>query len=261
MIPPCVPIPNAYELGPVALFTTSTCDPWFILHIFNVFMMTIWTRRWYFGFLMAGVGELIEYFSLWAFKSFIIFLGTHPGRDFNTEVENFAGSYLDDWLFAGGIGTILGWIFYLMFTYPALLRYEDIMKRPLYTIYYFFWLFVVSIIVPSAFFRTTFGSFQFGLNLPIVIYAITILILIWTQPKDMWEGYSTRNKWEFYGGWILLSMAYMIQNNFDWFFSTAMQALLVTGIILIVLVPWSLYRWDWFRRIRLSFDFKWNKQA
>ena len=135
MVRACVPIAGSYYLGPTALFTTSNCDTWFTFHLFHTFLLTAWSRRWYFGFLMAGIGELIEYTTLWAFKSFVIFLGTHAGQDLNTDVESLAASYLDDWLFAGGIGVVLGTIFYSTFTYPAPLRYQDIFARPLHIIY------------------------------------------------------------------------------------------------------------------------------
>lgn len=253
MVPPCIEISNVYDIGPLAMVNTYACDPWAIPHVVVPFLITVWSRSWWFGFLMAGVGELVEYFGAWAFKSFVIFVGTRNGVDFNHDIESLAGSYVDDWLIQGTlVGVFLGWIFYKTFSYPRLISAWDFLNNQLWFIYYAILLFGLNVVLTGSIYRVMIGSFELGINLAWIIYGLTLLILLIWQPRDKWNGYSNWHKAEFYLGSWFINIAFQVQNQFDWFFSSAVQSWLIGGILLVLLVPIGLYRWRWPMRIRLS---------
>ena len=260
MVRPCMPAVNTYELGPVVMVSQFACDQWAVPHFIVPFMITVWTRNWFVGAFFAGFGEQVEYLALWAFQSFIIFLGTHEGTDFNRDIENLAGSHIDDTIWMGYLGVFFGWVFYQHFVFPALLRYKDIWNgRVLRVIFYAAFLFGVNIVLPAALHGVTVGSFPLGRLLYPIIHGVSFLLTVWWQPRSVWNGYTKAQAWQFWLGMWLISVIYNVQNIWDWFFSSHFQVTLVTGILLVgVFLPWSLYRWRWLQRIQLSFWFLWS---
>jgi len=261
MIPACTQYVGTYHLGPVVLKTLSACDPWAVPHILNPLFAGIWTRTWWFAFFVSGIGELIEYSALTAYQSFVIFLGTHKGVDFNQDIENLAGSYVDDWLFQGGIGTLLAWIFINHFTYPALIRIQDLWNgQALRFIFYNAFLFIGCIVIPSSFFGITVGNddYPLGRHLYYIIHLVMFLLVILFQPRHVFAGYKRSDIMQFWGIMWFISFILNLQNTWDWFFSSHVQSWLVVGIMLVIVFPWSIYRWRWPNRVRTSFTFKWN---
>lgn len=252
----CKTFVGTYDLGPVVLNTLRACDPWAVPHLINPFMVGVFTRTWWFAFFVAGLGELVEYTSLWAFKSFVIFLGTHEGTDFNHDVENLAGSYLEDWLFQGGLGTLMAWVFYQTFVFPAMLRGRDFWNgRILRALFYSTALFGFLIVLPSALFGIEINGHPFGRHLYYIIHLGVFVLIVIFQPKDVWKDYSRRDVWIFWTVLWLVSFIYNFQNAFDWFFSSYAQAWLISGIILVVFAVVSQVRWRWIQRIRTTFKF------
>lgn len=262
MVRPCMTAVNTYELGPVVMVSQFACDMWAVPHFIVPFMITVWTRNWFIGAFFAGFGEQIEYLALWAFKSFIIFLGTHEGRDFNRDIENLAGSYIDDTIWMGYLGVLFGTIFYKHFVHPALVRYNDIWNgRVLKFLFYNVFLFGVNIVLPAALHGVTVGSdnFPLGRLLYPIIHGISFLLTIWWQPRTTWNGYTTSQAVQFWLGMWLVSVIFNVQNIWDWFFSSHFQVTLVFGILVVaIFLPWSLIRWNWFKRLQLSFWFLWS---
>jgi len=256
MIPPCQLFVGTYDLGPVVLKTLQSCDFWAVPHIINPFLAAVWTRTWWFGFAIAGFGELLEYFALWAFESFVIFLGTHKGTDFNHDVENLAGSYIEDWLFQGGLASLLAYVFYQTFVFPALLQWKDFWNgKILRALFYSFALFIGCIILPSALHGVEINGYPFGRHLYYIIHLVVFGLVILLQPRAKWAGYNLRQKILFWGGTWLISFTYNLQNTFDWFYSSHVQSWLITAIFLVLITIWSEIKWRWFERIRVDLRF------
>ena len=256
MIPACKTYVGTYNLGPTVLNTLSSCDPWAVPHLVNPFLFGVWTKSPLLAFFLAGIGELVEYTALTLFQSFIVFLGTHEGTDFNADVENLAGSYIEDWLIQGGIGTLLAWVFYNHFVFPKLIRYSG---RVLVSIFYNLFFFLGCVILPSALYGIEVNEFPLGRLLYPLIQGVMFLLIIWLQPKDIFMGYKKSDIYQFWGiSWFMMFILHL-QNIWDWFYSSHVQSWLITGIYLVILFFWSIYRWEWPRRIRLDFRFQWNK--
>jgi len=253
---PCQTFVGTYDLGPVVLKTLQSCDPWAVPHFINPFLAAVWTGNWWVAFFLAAIGELAEYFSLWAFESFVIFLGTHKGTDFNHDVENLAGSYLEDWLFQGGLATVTSYVFIHTFVFPAMLRWEDLWNgRMLRALFYAVALFGGCIILPSALHGVEINGYPFGRILYFIIHLVVFLLVIWLQPRDVWAGYKLIDKILFWGSLLLISFVYNFQNTFDWFFSSHVQTWLLTGILLTLMMIYSQIRWKWIQRIRVNLKF------
>lgn len=260
MIPPCTVVTNAYALGPVAFVSHYSCDIWAVPHFVAPFMVTLWTRWWFFGAFIAAFGEQIEAVLLWAFQSFVVFVGGTGEGDFNVDAENLAGSQIDDIVWMGYLGVFFGWVFYSHFAYPALLRYRDIWRGrgALRVLFYGVMLFGVNIALTASLYGLRVNGFRLGILLYPIIHGLSFLVTIRLQPRAVWAKYTRWEAAQFWGGMWLVSALYNAQNLFDWFYSSHLQATLVTAILLVaVMLPWSVARWRWPQRLRASFDFAW----
>ena len=244
--------------GVVALFLFSECDRWSVLHIVTPFLLTIYTRSGFFGFFMAGLGEFIEYFLLTLWGTFSIFVtNTNTKIDPNTDIESLANIFVADWLIQGGIGVLLGWVFYQMLDFPALYKWEDIWKRPYTFCYYTFWL-LGTTALKGALYSMDIVSFKFGINFFYIADIVLIVILELTQPKHVWANYSKKQKVFFYGWWLFIVIVLNVQNQFDYFFSNYVQGWLWSAILLFVfMIPYSLHARQWHRSIEFDFNLDW----
>jgi hypothetical protein len=258
-IPACVSAGSTYDLGPVVMTSQFACDAWAVPHFIIPFMMTIWTRFWFFGAFMAGFGEQLEYLTLWGLGSFVIFLGGTNGKDFNHDVENLAGSYIDDTIWMGYLGVFLGWVFVNYFVYPGLVRYRDVWNgRILHVLFYGFFLVFFITAIPASTHGVVVNGFPLGRLLYPIVHGITILLVVWLQPKDTWKGYTKRQQVEFWLAMWSVSLIYNVQNVWDWFYSSHFQVSLVTGIILFIALIASVVKWRWYQRMQLDFTFEWS---
>lgn len=244
--------------GVVALFLLSECDRWSVLHIVTPFLLTVYTRSGFFGFFMAGIGEFLEYFGLTLWGTFAIFVtNTNTKVDPNTDVESLANIFVADWLLQGGIGVLLGWVFYQMVECPALYKWEDIWKRPYTFCYYTFWL-LGTIVLKGAFYSMEFGSFKFGIHFYYMADIVLILVLELTQPKHTWQGYTKRQKGIYYFWWLFIVIVLNVQNQFDYLYSSYVQSWLWSSILLFVfMLPYSAWKWKWHRNIEFDFNLLW----
>lgn len=258
-IPSCSPVYGTYDLGPFVFTAHYACDRWVVPHILTPFLMTIFTRSAWFGFFMAGIGELIEYTVGTLFGSFVIFVGTANGGDIIHDAENMCGAFVEDWLIQGGLGSfVLGWFFYSYFTYPALLRVDDLWSSRRYyprLIIYSIALFGLCITLPAAIFGVTIGSFPLGALLYPFIQGGTLLLLLWWEkcnPKlSPWVSNEDERLYFHLSIWFIL-LAYSIQNLWYWFYSSAVQTWFITAIIVVGWIPLSIIKWQWFQRIKVE---------
>jgi len=259
MVRACSLAVNTYDLGPVVMVSQFACDHWAVPHFIIPFLMTVWTRNWFFGAFVSGFGEQVEYFVLWALKSFVIFLGTHKGTDLNHDIENMAGSYIDDTIWMGYLGVFFGWVFYQHFVFPAMLRWRDVWNgNVLKVLFYATFLFGVNTALPAALHGIVVGTFPLGRILYPAIHGVSFLLTVWWQPRATWLGYTKRQAWEFWLAMWAISIIYNVQNIWDWFFSSHFQVTLVTAILLSVMCVWSAMRWKWYKRIRISPYLMWT---
>lgn len=262
MVLPCETFVGTYALGPVTLNTLSSCDPWAVPHLVNPFLFGITTKSVPYAFLLSGIGELIEYLMLSLYNSFIVFLGTHDGVDFNVDVENLAGSYIEDWLIQGGLGTLMAWVFYNHFVFPQLIRFGDVLKGgALRVLFYLFFIVCGCIVLPSALFGIEVNGFPLGRHLYYIIQSVMFLLIILLQPRDVFQGYKKMDIYQFwFCSWFIM-FVYLLQNSWDWFYSSHIQSWLITGIFLVIVFFWSIYRWRWPWRIEMDMNFYWTKKV
>lgn len=254
----CVPVYGTYDLGPFVMTIQKACDLWVVPHLMVPFLATIFTRSAWFGFFIAGIGELVEYFAGTAFGNFVIFVGTANGGDINHDNENFAGSYIEDWLIQGGIGSlVLGWIFYSYFTYPALLRWEDLWNgKHKRLIIYSIILFGLCIVLPGSLMGVKVDTFPLGTMLAPIIQCTSLALMRiwevspWGKPYSLWM--ATDELMQFYLVTSFLLVLYYFQNAGNWFFSSGAQTWLITGILLVFWIPLSQIKWKWFQRIDVT---------
>lgn len=245
MVRACIPVLTAAGLLPGDMVNTFACDQWAAIHVINPFLLTVYSRSAFFGFFMAGIGELIEAVFLWCFSNYAIYVSA------NSQGETIAMSLVDDWLIQGGIGALMGWVFYrTVDAYPSFLNYT----KPLHLFYYLFMVLGLQIILTSVLFMVAFGGFLFGINLTYVVQGLVILFIFWTEPRSV----GRYHRLEFGAILWFHCISYVAQSQFDWFFSGAYQTWLITGILIVGFwAPYSLLKHDWFRRIRLNFTFEW----
>lgn len=259
MVRPCSDSPrSALRYGVVAFYVLSECNRWAALHIATPFLLTIWSRSAFFGFFMAGIGELLEYFLLTLWETFAVFVTNNGTKiDPNVDVESLANIFVGDWLIQGGIGALLGWTFYQMVESPALLDWQDLWKRPFTFCYYFFWL-LAGTFLKGILYSLDFGSFAFGINFAYIFDFILIAILELTQPKHKWGGHTKKQKWIYYFWWLFPVTILHFQNQFDYFYSNWVQSWLWSGIIWIFfMIPYSLWKWRWHKNITFNFNMDW----
>lgn len=249
----CTPIIGTYELGPMVMVSHYACDLWAAPHFLVPFLVTVWTRSWLVGAFFAPFGEVLEYFVYWAFRSFVIFLGTQVDQN----LENLVGTHIDDVAWMGWLcGVSLGTIYYMHFYAPRLVTLGDVWgRRVLRFLFYSFLLFVLCVAVPAFTHEVDVGSFHLGRLLYPIYHGIAFLLAYWFQPSDTWRGYTKLEQRRFWLIMWIISAVVNVQNMFDWFYSSHIQVSLIVGIFAFILTVWSQIQWKWFQRIELSFDF------
>jgi len=256
----CIDTPSTYLLGPLVVTSGYSCDPWAVPHLLLPFLATIWTRNIFIGWFFAFLGEFVEYMLPIIYGSFPIFLDSTEDRAVSRSFENLAGSYLDDIGWMGLYGAILGFIFYQTIDSPIMLNWRDALnRRVLYFLFYLFCYIIGIALGPALLFEITVGAseFPFGRLGHVIFWLATFVFILVFQPKDVWANYTTRQQAQYWVTAYLVCVVLSVQNLWSWFFSGAIQASFVAGLILIALVIAGLIKKKWVQRFTLDWTLEW----
>lgn len=254
-IAPCIPNGSVSILDsiPNAFTALTLCDKWATLHVVNIFLTAIFTRSPFFAFFLAFFGEALEHLPLAVLGNYGVFIATGDGLDSynpNTNFESVVDSVILDALIQGGIGTLLGWTFIHMISFPPMMTWGDLWDNPPRFWYYFLVLIGFLILLPSILYGITVGStFYLGINLSYIIYVIVFFTFVYYPNRK------EPNRWTWFGWWIIPVTVLHVQNNFDYLGGGAPQSWLWSGVIWLTMVVYSAYRWKWYRKI--YFDYEW----
>ena len=176
MIPPCIDVVSSNTTSIVAFTNTFACDKWAVPHIVAPFVVAIMTRNPWFGFVMAGIAEMLEYLVYAIAGNFVVFVFTGTdGITENDRTENVAGILLEDWLIQGGIGAlILGSVFLWIIKGKTYLTLNDLTRCKNIGKFIFYIIMTLLLMIPAFIYPFSIDSFQAG----ILLYPIIQLLLI-----------------------------------------------------------------------------------
>lgn len=251
------------ELGLYGWSLTTACDEWTSPHILSPFLIAIIMFWPFFAFNVAGWWEAVEVLFVFISGGYIIFVNNIGSSDPNilTDDETFVMTFIEDWFIQGFLGSVfLGYLFLIWAKPPVLWKLADIYLSPKH-----FWFYGLSLLfyfgVYAIFPYVHEGSgVKVGQIIVIGWQPIWVGLVYWLEGR--WLGTSkitengrkmwTSGKWKgrdnvarmrFWGGFLAIALAFMIQNYFDWFFSGGVQSWVVTALVAAVLFVLIIYEY------------------
>jgi hypothetical protein len=233
-IPPCTPDVNQLALGTFVLVNLYACDAWAVPHVIMPFILTVWAKDFGVGWLFAYINEGVEAWFNIFFATFVLFV------DANHDGENLAGSLIDDAWIQGLVGATLGVLFLWAMPTPRLLSIRDFIplkKGHVRLDRFVYWVLMLILVAsPATLYRVKIGTFPLG----ILVYPFLQGAFLWIAnrfaPAETWAGYRRSQVREYWFTIWLFSLAINIQNMFDYFYSSAVQSWIWSGLFGVYLI-------------------------
>ncbi|MDB9801214.1 hypothetical protein OAB94_02430 [Flavobacteriaceae bacterium] len=242
----CIPLEKIAGLLPWEIPILYACDIWVVPHVLVVFILSIFIKRPWTAFLASGIWEIFEILLLMAFGNFSLFLQA------GTQFENLGQALVSDWLIHGGIGCSLSWIFCNTFRFPTLINEKDWYSNP-YNFFYFIFAWVLLISGYSFTYAVSIDGFRLGVMISPLIQSIVLIIIIISQPLNVWNGYTKSEAVLFWSIPLLYAVALTISNMFNWLYSSAIQVWFISGIFLLLLIIIGIKKGSWKHKYYLKF--------
>lgn len=232
-------------------------DIWAAPHIVNPFTLYLFSRSTCFTFLVVGVFEIFEILAVTIFRNYVIFFVTEADDD-----ETISSSILGDWLFQGGIGILIGWLFVWVVGAPKPWMPNWYRENGLWWKYFFFY---VLYNAPIPLFGWVIDPFceRIPIGALITVATHTAIILLfyaklnWKQDDwdEIWWNLSINNYHRTYLGWLIVNNFILYSVFYHWAWSTYIQTWIASAIVIAALLLYALLLQNRYSELQWAFNY------